>query len=60
MPVISATLVYCDNVSAVYMSANPVYHRHTKHVELDIHFVHERMTLSDIWVLQVPNSTTAR
>jgi hypothetical protein len=32
-PVRSATLVYCDNVSTVYMSANPpVHHRCTKHV----------------------------
>ncbi|GJV37979.1 ribonuclease H-like domain-containing protein [Tanacetum coccineum] len=28
----TATLVYCDNVSAVYMSANPVQHQRTKHV----------------------------
>ncbi|KAM3354769.1 hypothetical protein ACQJBY_025482 [Aegilops geniculata] len=27
-----ATLVYCDNVSAVYLSANPVHHRRTKHI----------------------------
>nr|XP_020178687.1 uncharacterized mitochondrial protein AtMg00810-like [Aegilops tauschii subsp. strangulata] len=36
-----ATLVYCDNVSAVYLSANPVHHQRTKHIELDIHFVRE-------------------
>jgi hypothetical protein len=33
-----ATVVYCDNISAVYMAANPVHHRRTKHIELDIHF----------------------
>ena len=53
-PVRSATLVYCDNVSAVYMSVNPVHHRRTKHVELDIHFVRERVALGDIRVLHVP------
>jgi hypothetical protein len=31
-----ATVVFCDNVSAVYMSTNPVHHRRTKHIELDI------------------------
>jgi hypothetical protein len=36
-----ATIVYCDNVSAVYLSANPVHHHRTKHIELDIHFVRE-------------------
>nr|GEU78123.1 ribonuclease H-like domain-containing protein [Tanacetum cinerariifolium] len=34
----TATLVYCDNVGAVYMSANDVQHQRTKHIELDIHF----------------------
>jgi histone deacetylase 1/2 len=53
-PVRSATLVYCDNISAVYLSANPVHHRRTKHVELDIHFVRERVALGDIRVLHVP------
>jgi hypothetical protein len=33
------TLVYCDNISAVYLSTNPVQHQHTKHVEIDLHFV---------------------
>jgi hypothetical protein len=32
-PLQRATLVYCDNVSAVYLSINPVQHQRTKHVE---------------------------
>ncbi|GKC18545.1 ribonuclease H-like domain-containing protein [Tanacetum coccineum] len=38
-PLSTATLVYCDNASAVYMSANPVQHQWTKHIEIGIHFV---------------------
>ncbi|GJT10849.1 ribonuclease H-like domain-containing protein [Tanacetum coccineum] len=38
-PLSSATLVYCDNVSAVYLSCNLVQHQRTKHIEIDIHFV---------------------
>ncbi|GJT64335.1 ribonuclease H-like domain-containing protein [Tanacetum coccineum] len=38
-PLSSATLVYYDNVSAVYLSSNPVQHQRTKHIEIDIHFV---------------------
>jgi histone deacetylase 1/2 len=49
-----ATVVYCDNVSAVYMSSNPVHHKQTKHIELDIHFVRERVQLGDLRVLHVP------
>ncbi|GKG30327.1 NBS-containing resistance-like protein, partial [Tanacetum coccineum] len=40
-PLSTATLVYCDNVSAVYLSTNPVQPQRTKHIEIDIHFVLE-------------------
>ncbi|GJR22329.1 ribonuclease H-like domain-containing protein [Tanacetum coccineum] len=40
-PLFTATLVYCDNVSVVYMSANPMQHQRTKHIEIDIHFVRD-------------------
>ncbi|GJT69125.1 ribonuclease H-like domain-containing protein [Tanacetum coccineum] len=33
-PLHAATLVYCDNVSVVYLSSNPVQHQHTKHIEI--------------------------
>ncbi|KAJ9541276.1 hypothetical protein OSB04_027782 [Centaurea solstitialis] len=42
-PPTHATLVYCDNVSAVYLSSNPVKHQCTKHIELGIHFVREQV-----------------
>jgi len=38
-----ASLVYCDNISTVYMSSNPVQHQRTKHIEIDLHFVRERV-----------------
>ena len=38
-PVTKATLVYYDNVIAVYLSGNPIQHQRTKHIEMDIHFV---------------------
>jgi len=52
----SATVVFCDNVSAVYMTANPVHHKRTKHIEIDIHFVREKVALGEIRVLHVPSS----
>jgi hypothetical protein len=27
------TLIYCDNISVVYLSTNPIQHQHIKHVE---------------------------
>ncbi|CAH9131347.1 unnamed protein product [Cuscuta epithymum] len=54
-PVSKASLVYCDNVSAIYMSQNPVQHQRTKHIEMDIHFVRERVALGHVRVLHVPS-----
>jgi hypothetical protein len=56
-PLNTATIVYCDNVSAVYLSANPVHHKRTKHIELDIHFVREKVALGTVRVLHVPSSS---
>ncbi|GJT27755.1 ribonuclease H-like domain-containing protein [Tanacetum coccineum] len=54
-PLLIATLVYCDNVSAVYMSANPVQHQRTKHIEIDIHFVRDMVKAGHVRVLHVPS-----
>jgi hypothetical protein len=54
-PIPKATLVYCDNVSAVYLSGNPVQHQRTKHIEMDIHFVREKVARGQVRVLHVPS-----
>ena len=56
-PLRRATVVYCDNVSAVYLSTNPVQHQRTKHIEIDLHFVRERVALGEVRVLHVPTSS---
>ncbi|KAI3524454.1 hypothetical protein L1887_03109 [Cichorium endivia] len=57
VPLRHATVVFCDNVSAVYLSDNPVQHQQTKHVEIDIHFVREKVRLEHIRVLHVPSES---
>ena len=55
-PLDRATIVYCDNISAVYMASNHVHHRRTKHIEIDIHFIREKVALGEVRVLHVPTS----
>jgi hypothetical protein len=38
------------------MTANPVHHHRKKHIEIDIHFVHEKVALGQVRVLHVPSS----
>ncbi|KAL8143940.1 hypothetical protein V2J09_016972 [Rumex salicifolius] len=56
-PPSSATIVFCDNINSVYMSSNPVQHQRTKHIEIDIHFVREKVALGQARVLHVPTTS---
>jgi hypothetical protein len=56
-PLSKSTLVYCNNVSVVYLSTNSVQHQRTKHVEIDLHFVRERVAIGDVRVLHVPTTS---
>ncbi|WVZ87057.1 LOW QUALITY PROTEIN: hypothetical protein U9M48_033752 [Paspalum notatum var. saurae] len=56
-PFAKSTLVYRDNVGAVYLSTNPVQHQRTKHVEIDLHFVRDRVAIGDVRVLHVPTTS---
>lgn len=51
----TATFVYCDNVSVVYLSTNSVQHQRTKHIKIDIHFVRVFVALGQVRVLHVPS-----
>jgi hypothetical protein len=47
------TLIYCDNISVMYISTNLVQHQCTKHVEIDLHFIREKVAIGQIRVLHV-------
>jgi hypothetical protein len=43
-------VLFCDNLSAIALSFNPVQHQRTKHIEVDVHFVHERVSQKQLSV----------
>ncbi|GAA0143319.1 hypothetical protein LIER_35717 [Lithospermum erythrorhizon] len=49
-------VVLCDNVSTTYMASNPANHARTKHIEIDIHFVRERVAQRRLKVSYVPRA----
>ena len=50
----SPTKVYCDNVSASYMTVNPIQYNRSKHTAVDYHFIHERVAYGDLIVRYIP------
>lgn len=47
-------VLWCDNLSTVLLSANPIQHARTKHIELDLFFVREKVQRHQIIVKHVP------
>lgn len=46
--------LFCDNLSAVYLSATPAMHKRSKHFEVDFHFVRERVASGSLIVHHIP------
>uniref|UniRef100_A0A803P722 Reverse transcriptase Ty1/copia-type domain-containing protein n=1 Tax=Cannabis sativa TaxID=3483 RepID=A0A803P722_CANSA len=47
-------IVWCDNLSTILLTANPILHARTKHIELDLYFVLEKILLHLVQVKHVP------
>ncbi|KAE8736295.1 Tetratricopeptide repeat (TPR)-containing protein [Hibiscus syriacus] len=50
----ASAVIWYDNSSAIAMSENPVYHSKTKHVELDVHLIREKVAAMKLKVNYVP------
>uniref|UniRef100_A0A803P7H9 Reverse transcriptase Ty1/copia-type domain-containing protein n=1 Tax=Cannabis sativa TaxID=3483 RepID=A0A803P7H9_CANSA len=46
--------IWCDNLSTILLTANPVLHARTKHIELDLYFVREKIQSKMVQVKHVP------
>jgi hypothetical protein len=46
-------VLWCDNLGATYLSSNPIFHARTKHIEVDFHFVREKLAMRALEVCAI-------
>ena len=54
-PFPSTPILWCDNLVAKSISKNPVFHSRTNHIEVDVHFVREKVEYGDMEIRYVPS-----
>lgn len=48
--------LYCDNKAAISIAHNPVQHDRTKHIEIDRHFIKEKLDSGILCLPIVPSN----
>ena len=56
IPLLIPPLIHCDNISAISLASNPVFHSRMKHLQIDYHFVKERVFKGDLFVQHVSST----
>lgn len=47
-PIFNVLIISCDNMGVGSLASNPVYHSRTKHVEVDIYFVRDKVATKKV------------
>ena len=50
VPLRSPPTLWCDNAGALAIASNPVFHTRTKHIEVDYHFIWEKVFNKDLFL----------
>lgn len=52
----SSPTLWCDNISVISLSSNPVFHAKTKHIEVDYHYVRKKVAAKQLTICHIPTS----
>ncbi|GJX33299.1 retrovirus-related pol polyprotein from transposon RE1, partial [Tanacetum coccineum] len=59
VPITKPVLIMCDNQSSIALASNPKQHARTKHVEIDCHFVRDKIKAGIILPTFIPSNHQA-
>lgn len=48
--------LFCDNESAIKLALNPNFHEKTKHFEIEVHFIRDKITKGFVRVVKIPSN----
>ena len=51
----SHPVLWCDNVGAITLASNPIFHARTKHIEIDVHLVGDNVLAKELDIRFVPS-----
>ena len=46
-------LLFCNNQTAIHIASNPTFHKCTKHIEIDCHFVRDKVSVGLIKLIAI-------
>ncbi|KAK6116290.1 hypothetical protein DH2020_049966 [Rehmannia glutinosa] len=55
VPIVRTTVIWTDNIGAKALASNPFFHSRIKHVELDVHFIREKVNDGILTIQHVPS-----
>lgn len=47
-PLASKPMLWCDNLSATYLTVTPIFHSRSRHLEIDFHYVRDKVLKKEI------------
>ncbi|GAU51364.1 hypothetical protein TSUD_383580 [Trifolium subterraneum] len=56
LPQLRKPVLWCDNLSAKALASNPVMHARSKHIEIDVHYIRDKVLQNEITIAYVPST----